>query len=252
MKRLTVAIALVICIVSGCSTAAPTAAPTPTRAPTPGPTATPTAAPTFAPTVAPTASPAVTPEGSKKLLGKALQPGTYFGDFEGYRFTFTIPDSGWNNYSESGCCTIYAGGDAGGAIIFFTGDITELYAKACDSAGTEFEFGPTVDDLANALVSLEDFEVSQPTDVTLSGYHGKRVMVTVPTDIDVNNPDCDQGEYHLNPGRYYQAAGQTDDNWILDVNGKRMVPTFATTPNTPADLLEQVEQIRNSLVIERI
>lgn len=142
------------------------------------------------------------------------------------------------------------GGDSDGAIIFFCCDITSLYAEACDSAGTEFEFGPTVDDLANALVSLQDLEVSEPTDVTLSGFHGKRVMVTVPLDVDVTNPDCDGGNYSLTPGRYYQAPGQTDDNWILDVDGKRMVPTFATTTKTPADVLEQVEQIRDSLVIE--
>ena len=94
--------------------------------------------------------------------------------------------------------------------------------------------------------------MSEPTDVTLSGFHGKRVMVTVPMDVDVTNPDCYQGNYSLTPGRYYQAAGQTDDNWILDIDGERMTPTFATTPNTPADVLEQVEQIRDSLVIEPI
>lgn len=47
------------------------------------------------------------------------------------------------------------------------------YARACHSSGTEFEFGPTVDELADALVSLQDFEVSEPIEVTLSGFHGK-------------------------------------------------------------------------------
>jgi hypothetical protein len=244
MNRFTLAIAtLVICILSGCSTAAPAATPTPTRAPTPSP--------------APTASPALSPTpsasgGARELPGGALEPGEYFGEFEGFRFTFTVPDSGWYGYAEHECCVIYTGGDSDGAIIFFSGDITTLYARACDSAGTEFEFGPTVDDLANALLSLQDFEVSKPTDVTLSGFPGKRVMVTVPMDVDVTNPDCYQGEYSLTPGRYYQAAGQTDDNWIIDVDGVRMAPAFATTPNTPANVLEQIEQIRESLVIEPV
>jgi hypothetical protein len=40
--------------------------------------------------------------------------------------------------------------------------------------------------------------------------------------------------------------------WILDVGGQRQVLTFSTTPNTPADLVEQLEQIRDSIVIERL
>jgi hypothetical protein len=229
MNRCTFAIAtLVICILSGCSSAAPAATPTPTRASTASPSG----------------------QGARELPAGVLEPGTYFGEFEGTRFTFTIPESGWNNYPEAGCCVIYTGGDNDGAIIFFSGDITSLYARACESSGTKSDFGPTVDDLADALVSLEDFEATEPTDVTLSGFHGKRVALTVPMDVDVTNPDCDNGEYHLNEGRYYQAPGQTDDMWILDVDGERMVPTFATTPNTPAEVVEQVEQIRDSLVIE--
>jgi hypothetical protein len=66
----------------------------------------------------------------------------------------------------------------------------------------------------------------------------------------VTYPDCYEGNYSLFPGRHYQAAGQTDDTWILDVDGQRMVPTFATTPDTPEDVLEEVQQIRDSLVIE--
>lgn len=243
MNRAALAIGtLVVGILSGCSGAAPATTPTSSPASTPSPAST-----------AGTASspmPGASEQGARELPPGAMEPGTYSGEFEGTRYTFTIPASGWSNYPEAGCCVIYAGGDADGAIIFLTGDITSLYARACESSGTEFEVGPTVDDLANALVSLQDFEVSKPTDVTLSGFHGKRVKVTVPSDVDVSNPDCYQGNYHLTPGRHYQAAGQTDDNWILDVGGRRLVPTFATTPDTPADVLEQIEQIRDSLVIE--
>jgi hypothetical protein len=243
MNRPTLAIAtLTISILSGCSGAAPAPIPTSTRAPTPSP------APTASPAVRP--APSLSPPGARELPPDAMEPGTYFGEFEGTRYTFSIPDAEWNNYPENGCCTIFTGGDTDGAIIFFEGDYTSLYARACHSAGTEFEFGPTVDDLANALLSLQDFEVSEPTDVVLSGFLGKRVRLTVPMDVDVTDSDCYEGNYSLFPGRHYQAAGQTDDIWILDVNGDRMVPTFATTQDTTADVLEQVEQIRNSLVIE--
>src|SRR4051794_16591456 len=191
------------------------------------------------------------PGSARPLPSAAIQPGTYVGEDDGTRFTFTIPAAGWSNYPEAGCCVIFAGGDSDGAIIFLGGDITSLYARACKSSGTEFRFGPTVDDLAKALASLQDFEVSAPTDVTLSGFKGERVKVTVPNGVDVSDPACDQGGYSSMPGRHYQVAGQTDDSWILDVGGRRLVPTFATTTQTPAALLAQVDQIRDSLVIER-
>ncbi|CAN5686330.1 hypothetical protein BH23CHL7_BH23CHL7_13520 [soil metagenome] len=53
-----------------------------------------------------------------------------------------------------------------------------------------------------------------------------------------------------NSGRYYQAAGQTDDEWILDIGGERHDMAFTTGPNTPADLVAEMEAIRDSLVIE--
>ena len=79
----------------------------------------------------------------------------------------------------------------------------ELYRRACDSSGTEFDPGPSVDDLANALASLEDFEATAPADVTVSGYEGKRVALTVPMDADVDpatephSASCDGGAYSL-------------------------------------------------------
>ena len=135
--------ALVVGILSGCAGSAPTPnstatmtaptspAPTASRAPTPSPA--PTASPVPAASPEPTASPSA--QGARELPGGALEPGTYFGEFEGTRFTFTIPELGWSGYAEAGCCVITEGGDSDGAIIFFTGDITELYARACEISG---------------------------------------------------------------------------------------------------------------------
>jgi len=243
MSRFTRAMAIVVSVLAGCSSAAPRV----TSIPTQGPAASLPA--TSGPGPTPITSAQV---GARELPDGALERGTYFGEFDGIRFTFEVPDAGWVGYAEHACCVILKGGDAEGATIFFSGDITELYARACDSSGTEIEFGPTVDDLAEAMASLKDFEVTGPTDVTLSGYHGKRVALKVPLGIDVHDPDCFGGSYWLTPTRYYQAPGQIDDNWILDIAGKRMVPTFSTTPKTPADVLEQVERIRDSLTIERL
>ena len=62
--------------------------------------------------------------------------------------------------------------------------------------------GPTVDDLATALSQLAPFEVTAPpTDVTLFGYPGKHLELTVP---DRGFADCGNGELH---------------SWISPLNG---------------------------------
>ncbi len=249
--------ALVLGMLAGCAgAAAPTQAPTAnsTAAPTASSTLSPTASPSSAPTASPdpTGTPEPAAQGAVPLPGGEIEADTYTGEYEGYRFTFTVPDAGWTSYADTGCCVMYQGDDADGAQMYLGGDITSLYADACESAGSEFEPGPTVDDLASALTSLEGFELSEPTDVTLNGYEGKRVALTVPADVDVRSTDCDDAKYSLSSNRWYQASGQTDDLWILDVDGQRLVLTFATTQDTPAELTEELEQIRDSIVIDPI
>ena len=106
-----------------------------------------------------------------------------------------------------------------------------------------------MDDLANAIASLEDFEVTAPADVTISGYEGKRVVLTVPMNVDVRNPSCDESEYSMSSGRWFQAPGQTDDMRILDLDGERQVVVISNTPKTPADITAQLEAMMASLEI---
>lgn len=229
--------ALLMGVLTGCAGAPPAPAPTQTPAPTPPPTA------------EPTATPESTPGGPTELpVDGHVEPGQYFGEFEGYKFVVTVHGAGWTwtRQYES----FHQGRQHNNFAIFRPGgSITTLYAEACESEGTEFDVGPTVDDLANALVSLEDFEVSEPIDVTLSGYQGKRVRVTVPMDADVENSECYDG-YSLGPGHSYAVAGQTDDIWIIDMDGIRLVPTIATGPETPAETVEQAEAMLASLILQ--
>lgn len=239
--------AVLVGVLAGCAGAPRTPEPTATAAPTAVPTATP--GPTARPTAEPTATPESTPGGPTELpVDGHVEPGQYFGEFEGYKFLVTVPNAGWTWTREYE--SFHQGHDHSNfAILRPGGFITTLYAEACESEGTEFEVGPTVDDLAYALASLEDFDVSEPIDVTLSGYEGKRVRVTVPIDADAENPDCYDG-YSLLPGYSYSVAAQTDDIWIIDMNGTRLVPTIATGPETPAEIVEQAEAMLASLILE--
>jgi hypothetical protein len=193
----------------------------------------------------PTPSPTQAPS---KLTGGAVEPGRYFYEVDGFRYTFTIPESGWTFDPAAG--GVYQGEDSELAIFWPGGDMTDLYRRACVSSGTEFDPGPSVEDLANALASLEDFEVTAPADVTVSGYEGKRVAVTVPMDVNVNSPACHGENYRLSPGRWYQAPGQTDDMRILDLDGERQTIVVSNTPATPADVAAQLEAMVASMEIE--
>ena len=86
--------------------------------------------------------------------------------------------------------------------------------------------------------------------MTVSGYEGKRVALTVPMDVDVRSSTCDESEYSLSTGRWFQAPGQTDDMRIVDVDGVRQVIVTSNTPGTPADVTAQLEAMIASLEIE--
>lgn len=211
-------------IVSGGGTSGPGAAPSPTPSPTPAPS---------------------------PLTEGAIEPGRYFTDVGGYRFTFTVPESGWTFIADFVAVT--QGEDSEVAVFWpswTAEEMSSLYRRACESSGTEFATGSSVDDLANALASLEDFESTAPTDVTVSGYDGKRVALTVPMDVDVNSPACYRDNYNLSEDRWYQAPGQTDDMWILDLDGDRQTVVVSNTPGTPTKVNAQLEAMMESLEIE--
>ena len=106
--------------------------------------------------------------------------------------------------------------------------------------------GPSVDDLANALATLQVFEVTAPpSDVTMLGYEGKHLQLTVPEDLSV--ADCTEGhlESWIGPngpfsGYHDGERGRTEDFWILDVDGQRLViETNAGPTSSEQDLAEQ-------------
>ena len=130
---------------------------------------------------------------------------------------------------------------------YWNGDLATVYQDPCQWQGTEIEppVGPTVDDLANALASQADRGDAVPVDVTIGGYDGKMIEMSVPTDIDF--ADCDGGEFRSWSGRYHQGPGQVDLVYILDVDGQRTVIDAAYMPTT-----SEAEQAELQAVIDSI
>jgi hypothetical protein len=249
MKRLILAACIAASTLVGCTAAAPTAAPTPSPSPVATSTPPPTSTPASTATPAPTASPAPSEPAARQLpTTETLEPGRYFLESGGYRFTFTVTDSGW--MADVGFAAVFQGEDPELAIFWPGGDITSLYRRACQWTGTEFEPGPSVNDLAEALASLEDFETTPPAEVTVSGYTGKLVTLTVPMDVDFSA--CEEGSFQRDPGRHYQAVGQTDEIYVLDLDGERQTVVVSHTTRTPAEVAEQLDDLLDSLEISPI
>jgi hypothetical protein len=146
----------------------------------------------------------------------ALEPGRYVSSIDPVEVTFTVP-AGWNREPSAP----ELGGpiaDEIGGLSFWV--VSDLFADPCQfEEGTlDPPPGPSIDDLANALVAQPGVEADPPTDVVVDGFAGRYVEYTTPAAAD-----CPAF------GAWPTATGavlfpSTDARyWILDVNGTRLV-----------------------------
>jgi hypothetical protein len=119
--------------------------------------------------------------------------------------------------------------------------------------------GPTVDDLATALVAQKGRNATAPTDVTLSGYPAKRVELSIPADLD--RATCDEGVIRtwVAPGEDTALVNETENLgmhpgqlnvvYIVDVDGDRLVIDTWHMPGTSAADLAELDAILASMRI---
>ncbi|MGH2456830.1 MAG: hypothetical protein ACRDHD_11320 [Candidatus Limnocylindria bacterium] len=186
----------------------------------------------------PGATPTPTPT-PPPLAGDPLEPGTYSIARGSLNATISVP-AGWSSLDSRG---VAKGDNQTFAVVVFwpfPTELAEVYSDPCHwkTSAIEPPVGPTVDDLADALAAQEMRGDAVPTDVTLGGYEGKVLEMSVPTDIDFT--DCDDGSFYSWAGRFHQGPGQIDVVYILDVEGQRQVLIAHHMPGvSAADLAEQ-------------
>lgn len=229
------------------ATAQPTATALPTATAQPSATAQPTAAPS---------------PGAAEFPGISAQvaSGTYFWPFgrDASTLTFTIPAEWTSVYSVA---NKHRGGPA--EIAFGPWIIANVYTDPCQWQGSLLDpaVGPTVDDLATALVAQEGRNATAPTDVTLGGYPAKRIELSISADLDTAT--CDKGIIRtwVAPGEdgadwpagqeyYGPRSGQLNVTYIVDINGARLVFDTWHMPGTSAADLAELETIIESIQIE--
>jgi hypothetical protein len=194
-------------------------------------------------------------------VSEAVAPGTYLwsaGAATPADITFTVP-AGWA--SRYGIPNKDRGGP--GEIAVGNWIISNVFTDPCQWAGALLDppVGPTVDDLATALVAQNQRNASAPTDVTLGGYPAKRIELSIPADLD--QATCDGGVFRAwvspdeDPTRAPQSSiesfgmrsGQLEVVYIVDVNGDRLVIDTWHMPGTSAADLAELDAILASMRI---
>lgn len=138
---------------------------------------------------------------------------------------------------------------------FYAVVVDEIYADACvGDAGELVPVGPSVDDLAQALLEQPGPEGSGPIATTLGGYPASRVDLAIPQSLDLEA--CNLGGIGLQvwyspPADKYFVLGPdgTMRVYILDVEGMRQVVLTAGSATLDADAAE-LQTVLDSIEIE--
>ena len=187
-----------------------------------------------------------------------LEPRTYYIDPDQdpsthLRVVYTIPAEGWSQWIGA----TKPGGDGHVGVSITT--VTNLVRHGCrDHSWADPPVGPSVDDLVTAMTKLAPFQVtSPPSDVSVYGYPGKHLAWTVP-DVPVAEGGGDRSFTGCVGGRLkswvafvdasepgdafygYTGPGYTEEFWILDVDGTRLMIAAEQSAGSPTkDIAER-------------
>ena len=166
------------------------------------------------------------------------------------QITFDIPPvepPGWVACSPSAVEQAVCSESTPGQFAAVTFQIVDNVVAGCsDQESAELldpPVGPSVEDLVTALSSLEGYEATAPTDITVSGFEGKEFTLT-----SVRHA-C--GATWATAERVTgMGSGESNLLRILDVDGVRVVIAGAYPGSTPDPHLGIVEQVMDSVQIE--
>jgi len=178
------------------------------------------------------------------------------------RVRYTIPAAGW--FSFIGAYKDVEDGDGDQLVNVLVANIENVTVDACNrQQPAQPAVGPTVDDLAAALSTLPPFEVtSPPMEVTAYGYAGVHLQIRIPLELAYRDDfesfvGCQQStlmSWIAPPLSFafhgYVAPGDTEDFWILDVEGTRVAIAALATATASNELRAEQRAVLDSIEIE--
>ena len=212
--------------------------------------AAPTDAPTTGPTNAPTTTPSATPALRRYRMASAGEVGSAPATL-----SITVPSAWTIAYSD--WVSKDDGAEAGAA--FGVWQISNRFNHPCtDHTLLEPAPGPGIDELLTALAGQPGITAGPLTDVTVDGYSGKYVELTVATDIatcPVDDGDAPLSGFWLwaspdGDRRYVQGSDETDRIYAIDVEGNRFTFFAGFQGRATAADRAELQAIIDSITIE--
>ncbi|HVE25363.1 MAG TPA: hypothetical protein VNC22_08165, partial [Sporichthya sp.] len=133
--------------------------------------------------------------------------------------------------------------------------VTNTFTDPCSNKETTPAVGPTVDDLATALVADPALRVTAPKAVQLAGYPGVSLTYDPAEGVSCVGEDSRTWALPadrilpvgpLGPPTWPLRAG-THRVWILDINGTRLVIDASAGPTPAAPLSAEVQAVVDSV-----
>jgi hypothetical protein len=228
------------------------------------PTPSPSPSTTLSPSPSPEASlpPEPTPvEGAIPPAG-TLEVGRHSFSQNGVDFSLEIASPDW---ASSGVGFAPDGGHltkgvrglgSPNAVWMLFWSIDGVYSDPCAGVAAP-PVSPSAADLASAVATLPRTElVSEPTDVTVGGRAAKHVAIRIPDNIPCpplqfflwyDDVPCDSA---ATCGRYVTAIGETNQVWIVEVDGKHVWIEAETYAGAPPEIEQEVQAIIDSIQFE--
>jgi hypothetical protein len=133
----------------------------------------------------------------------------------------------------------------GMAIRFYTAPSLYLHPLAPDD-GLLPAAGPSAEDLVTAMVEHPDWPTTGPTAITVDGYAGQVVHLTLPEGTTDSTPFYLFGDE--SGGQIWGwAAGQVHDLYVVDVDGERLIIDAFHYPGTSEEDLAAQTMVIDSI-----
>lgn len=209
----------------------------------------------------PAASTTVTQARSDFPASGPVEAGTYRIPPSAWSFagvTLTMPEGWETQYGSPGALKL---SDSDGEAGFYFVIPDSIFSDPCVGTAVEgpwelMEVGPSVSDLANALLDQPHTVATGPVDTMLGGLPAKRIDLTMADDPETATCNIDLPGHvqiwHSAPvDKYFVLLGDgTASVYILDVKGKRQVFLTQVRAGTRAEDIAEMQAIIESITID--